>query len=69
MKFPGIEFRSFPALTGRRPFPALFVPLDGSAAGHTHDDLVAHLLTLLGDDVVEVTDALARVSAAARTRR
>ena len=39
------------------------------AAGHTHDDLVAHLLTLLGDDVVVVTDALARVSAAARSRR
>ncbi len=39
------------------------------AAGHTHDDLVAHLLTLLGDDVVVVTDALARVSAATRNRR
>ncbi len=35
----------------------------------THDDLVAHLLTLLGDDAAVVTDALARVSAAARTRR
>jgi DNA-binding MarR family transcriptional regulator len=39
------------------------------AAEHTHDDLVAHLLTLLGDDVVVVTDALARVSAATRSRR
>ncbi|MGY1802917.1 MarR family winged helix-turn-helix transcriptional regulator [Blastococcus sp. SYSU D00922] len=35
----------------------------------THDDLVAHLLTLLGDDAPLVTDALARVSAATRTRR
>ena len=35
----------------------------------THDGLVAHLLTLLGDDAAVVTDALARVSAAARTRR
>ncbi|NYJ05910.1 MarR family winged helix-turn-helix transcriptional regulator [Petropleomorpha daqingensis] len=40
-----------------------------AAAAHTHDDLVAHLLTLLGDDAPVVTDALARVSAAARTRR
>jgi DNA-binding MarR family transcriptional regulator len=39
------------------------------AAARTHDDLVAHLLTLLGDDAGAVTDALARVSAAARTRR
>jgi DNA-binding MarR family transcriptional regulator len=39
-----------------------------AAAKRTHDDLVAHLLTLLGDDAVLVTDALARVSAAARTR-
>jgi DNA-binding MarR family transcriptional regulator len=38
-------------------------------AMHTHDDLVAHLLTLLGDDAAVVTDALARVSAAARSRR
>ncbi len=38
-------------------------------AVHTHDDLVAHLLTLLGDDAAVVTDALARVSAAARSRR
>jgi DNA-binding MarR family transcriptional regulator len=38
-------------------------------AARTHDDLVAHLLTLLGDDAAVVTDALARVSAAARTRR
>ncbi|MGY1688843.1 MarR family winged helix-turn-helix transcriptional regulator [Geodermatophilus sp. SYSU D01105] len=35
----------------------------------THDGLVAHLLTLLGDDAAVVTDALARVSAAAKTRR
>ncbi|MPQ97985.1 MarR family transcriptional regulator [Modestobacter sp. I12A-02628] len=39
------------------------------AAARTHDEMVAHLLTLLGDDVGVVTDALARVSAAARTRR
>jgi DNA-binding MarR family transcriptional regulator len=38
-------------------------------ATRTHDDLVAHLLTLLGDDAPLVTDALARVSAAARIRR
>ncbi len=38
-------------------------------AAQTHDDLVAHLLTLLGDDAAVVTDALARVSAAARLRR
>jgi DNA-binding MarR family transcriptional regulator len=38
------------------------------AAG-THDDLVAHLLAMLGDDAALVTDALARVSSAARTRR
>jgi DNA-binding MarR family transcriptional regulator len=38
------------------------------AAG-THDGLVAHLLSLLGDDAPQVTDALARVSAAARSRR
>ena len=40
-----------------------------AAAVVTHDDLVAHLLALLGDDAAVVTDALARVSAAARTRR
>lgn len=40
-----------------------------AAAGHTHDDLVEHLLTLLADDAPVVTDALARVSAAARPRR
>lgn len=34
----------------------------------THDELVAHLLALLGNDAAVVTDALARVSAAARTR-
>ncbi|MGY1600628.1 MarR family winged helix-turn-helix transcriptional regulator [Geodermatophilus sp. SYSU D00815] len=39
------------------------------AAARTHDDLVAHLLSLLGDDAAVVTDALARVSAAARIRR
>jgi DNA-binding MarR family transcriptional regulator len=39
------------------------------AARVTHDDLVAHLLTLLGDDAGVVTDALARVSAAARRSR
>ena len=38
-------------------------------AARTHDELVAHLLTLLGDDAGVVTDALARVSAATRTRR
>ena len=38
------------------------------AAG-THDQLVAHLLSLLGDDAPLVTAALARVSAAARPRR
>jgi len=37
-------------------------------AARTHDDLVAHLLTLLGDDAAVVTDALARVSRAARPR-
>lgn len=37
-------------------------------AVRTHDDLVAHLLTSLGDDAPAVTDALARVSAAARSR-
>jgi DNA-binding MarR family transcriptional regulator len=39
------------------------------AAVPTHDRLVASLLTLLGDDAAVVTDALARVSAAARLRR
>ena len=39
------------------------------AARVTHDDLVAHLLALLGDDAAVVTDALARVSAATRSRR
>ena len=38
-------------------------------ATRTHDDIVAHLLTLLGDDAAVVTDALARVSAATRPRR
>jgi DNA-binding MarR family transcriptional regulator len=40
-----------------------------AAAARTHDDLLTHLLTLLGDDAAVVTDALARVSAAARSRR
>lgn len=40
-----------------------------AAARTTHDELVAHLLTLLGNDAAVVTDALARVSAATRTRR
>ena len=39
------------------------------AAAATHDDLVARLLTLLDDAAAVVTDALARVSAAARVRR
>jgi DNA-binding MarR family transcriptional regulator len=38
-------------------------------AVRTHDDLLAHLLGLLGDDAPLVTDALARVSAATRSRR
>jgi DNA-binding MarR family transcriptional regulator len=38
-------------------------------ATRTHDDIVAHLLSLLGDDAAMVTDALARVSAATRSRR
>ncbi|WP_242473241.1 hypothetical protein [Blastococcus sp. TML/M2B] len=38
-------------------------------AAITHDELVAQLLTPLGDDAAVVTDALARVSAAARSRR
>ena len=37
-------------------------------AARTHDELVAHLLALLGDDAAVVTDALARVSAATKTR-
>jgi DNA-binding MarR family transcriptional regulator len=39
------------------------------AAARTHDDLLTHLLIRLGDDAAVVTDALARVSAAARSRR
>jgi DNA-binding MarR family transcriptional regulator len=39
------------------------------AAAATHDELVAHLLGLLGDDAGVVTDALARVSRATRTTR
>jgi DNA-binding MarR family transcriptional regulator len=38
-------------------------------ATRTHDDLLTHLLTLLGDDAGVVTDALARVSAAHRSQR
>ena len=37
------------------------------AAARTHDELVAELLALLGDDGSVVTAALARVSAAVRT--
>jgi DNA-binding MarR family transcriptional regulator len=40
-----------------------------AAAVRTHDEMVGHLLGLLGPDAAVVTDALARVSAAARTRR
>jgi DNA-binding MarR family transcriptional regulator len=39
------------------------------AAARTHDDLIAHLLGLLGDDAGVVTDALARVSRATRPSR
>jgi DNA-binding MarR family transcriptional regulator len=39
------------------------------SAARTHDELVSHLLGLLGPDAAVVTDALARVSAAARPRR
>ena len=39
------------------------------AAARTHDDLVSHLLGLLGPDAAVVTDALARVSTATRQRR
>lgn len=39
------------------------------AAARTHDEMVAHLLSLLGHDAAAVTNALARVSAAARSRR
>ena len=39
-----------------------------TAATATHDELLRHLLTLLGDDAAVVTDALARVSRAARPR-
>ncbi|MGY1716340.1 MarR family winged helix-turn-helix transcriptional regulator [Geodermatophilus sp. SYSU D01106] len=39
------------------------------AAAVLHDDLVARLLILLGDEAPVVTDALARVSAATRIRR
>ncbi len=40
-----------------------------SEASPTHDGLVTHLLTHLGADAPVVTDALARVSAATRSRR
>ena len=39
-----------------------------AAAARTHDELVTHLLSLLGNDAAVVTDALARVSAATRPR-
>jgi DNA-binding MarR family transcriptional regulator len=39
-----------------------------AAATATHEALLGHLLTLLGDDAAVVTDALARVSRAARPR-
>ncbi len=39
-----------------------------AAAARTHDELVAELLRLLGEDAAVVADALARVSAAARAR-
>ena len=38
-------------------------------AARTHDELVTRLLATLGDQATVVTDALARVSAAARSRR
>jgi DNA-binding MarR family transcriptional regulator len=40
-----------------------------TAAARTHDELLEHLLTLLAGDATVVTDALARVSAATRSRR
>lgn len=40
-----------------------------AAAAATHDDLVGQVLALLGADAAVVTDALARVSAAARPPR
>ena len=40
-----------------------------AAAATTHDDLVGRLLAVLGADAGAVTDALARVSAAARPPR
>ena len=58
--------------TDRRVLHATLTPAGRTRvteAARTHDDLVAHLLTLLGDDAAVVTDALARVSAAARPRR
>lgn len=56
----------------RRVLHAVLTPAGRRAvteAARTHDELVAHLLALLGDDAAVVTDALARVSAAARPRR
>jgi DNA-binding MarR family transcriptional regulator len=58
--------------TDRRLLHARLTPVGRervNAAMSTHDDLIAHLLTLLGDDAAVVTDALARVSAAARRSR
>lgn len=58
--------------TDRRLLHARLTPLGRhrvADAVRTHDDLVAHLLTRLGEDASVVTDALARVSAAARPRR
>jgi len=55
----------------RRVLHALLTPAGRSRvteAARTHDELVAHLLALLGDDAAVVTDALARVSSAARAR-
>jgi DNA-binding MarR family transcriptional regulator len=57
--------------TDRRVLHATLTPAGRqrvTEAARTHDELVAHLLTLLGDDAAVVTDALARVSAAARSR-
>lgn len=56
----------------RRVLHALLTPAGRrrvAEAARTHDELVAQLLTLLGDDAAVVTAALARVSSAARPRR
>ncbi len=60
-----------PAEDGGEPGGAHLTPAGRerlTAATATHDDLLGHLLTLLGDDAAVVTDALARVSRAARPR-